>query len=60
MIYLLAKDYDADSLCDIGRDVMEALDPRFNNENKDIPVDEWGVPSGTFELTLTWSLDEDE
>lgn len=29
-LILLNKDYDSESLCDVGRDVMESFDPKFN------------------------------
>ena len=29
-IILLDKEYDSESLCDIGRDVMECFDSKFN------------------------------
>ena len=29
-LILLNKDYDSESLCDVGRDVMECFDPKFN------------------------------
>ena len=28
--FLLNKEYDSESLCDVGRDVMESFDPKFN------------------------------
>lgn len=29
-LLLLNKEYDSESLCDVGRDVMESFDPKFN------------------------------
>lgn len=48
------KDYDFDSLYDLGRDIHESFDPRFN-ENAAKPVtDQYGVFSGVYRVTILY------
>lgn len=46
--------YDAESLYDIQRDILECLNPEFNENIKDIPVDAYFMPEGEFIVTITW------
>ena len=52
---IFKQEYYGDSLCDVYRDVSEALDETYNPKIRDIPVDEHGVSKGTFTVTITWS-----
>jgi hypothetical protein len=54
MIPLFEKDYDGESLCDLGRDVHEVLSSEFNEQVAMIPQDEHGFCKGTFTVTITW------
>lgn len=57
---LYRKDYDGESIVDMGRDLSECFDPRFNPIVEEIPPME-STPdfmSGTFTLSLTWVPDE--
>ena len=53
-LVLFSKEYDGESIADLDRDITEALSPTFNDNIDGIPVDEQGIQSGTFKLTLTW------
>lgn len=53
-IVLFEKDYDAESLCDLGRDVEEAVTEDFNPEIPKIPVDEHGFQTGIFKVKIEW------
>lgn len=57
---LLKKEYSAEELCDVGRDVHEAFDERFTPEAGGIPKDEYGFDEGTFTVTITWTPPEPE
>lgn len=50
---LFEKEYYGESLFDLERDVSEAI------YDSDVPIDE-GSPIGTFKVTITWELDENE
>ncbi len=52
------KEYDAESLYDLGRDIHECFDHRFNPSVKDIPVDEHGFQQGTFVVSVNWIPNE--
>lgn len=51
---LFRKEYDGEMLYDLSRDVMESLDPDFNEMAEKIPVDEHGFQKGTFRVTIEW------
>jgi len=48
------KKYDGDSICDLSRDIHEALDGRYNDKINEIPVDAYGFFQGTFTLRIEW------
>ena len=52
------KEYDGESLYDLGRDIAEASDVTFNPIVEVIPQDEYGIQLGTFKVTIEWSEDE--
>lgn len=56
---LLDKNYSAEELCDLSRDIHEAFDERFTPAAAGIPKDEYGFDEGSFKVTITWSPDED-
>ena len=47
-VVLLTKAYDGEELCDVGRDVYEAL------EDADVPVDEHGFVAGKVHIVITF------
>ncbi|MNC46628.1 hypothetical protein D3C75_956540 [compost metagenome] len=51
---LLDKNYSADELNDLERDMYEAIDGAYNPEVAEIPDDE----AGTFRVQITWTPDE--
>ena len=51
---IFEKEYDGESLYDVGRDVMECFETRFNPLVKDIPQDEYGFCLGTYKITVEW------
>jgi hypothetical protein len=53
------SEYDGESLVDLGRDILECFDPRFNETVKEIPIDKYGIQEGTFKVTVTWEEDND-
>jgi len=53
---LLDKTYSVDDLCDVERDVYEALDDAYTPEAAEIPDD----CSGTFRVQITWTPDEQD
>jgi len=55
---LLNKNYTAEELCDVGRDVYEAFDPRFTPEAKGIPTDKNGFSEGVYRVTVTWHKEQ--
>ena len=52
---IFSQTYDGETIADVQRDIMEAFDPRYNNEVEDIPVDEYGFQKGRFTVTIEWS-----
>jgi hypothetical protein len=54
------KDYDGESIVDLGRDISEAFDERFNPGIAWIPEmeDSPGFWAGNFKVTITWTKDE--
>lgn len=57
-IKIFEKDYDGESLYDLGRDVNESLEPRFNPVVDSIPTDDLGFQIGTFKVNIEWVDDE--
>lgn len=55
---LFEKDYDGESLYDLGRDISEATDENYNSALNDIPQDEYGFQKGKFTVTIKWSPEE--
>lgn len=53
---IFEKYYCWEDLCDVERDVTEAMDPRFNPESVDIP----GEFRGRIKLVMTYEGDENE
>ena len=49
------KQYDGESLYDLGRDIGEAFIEEYNPVLKEIPTDEHGFQRGTFTVTVTWT-----
>lgn len=54
---LLNKQYSAESLCDVQRDVSEAFDPAFTPQAQGIPQDEQGFETGTYTVIVKWEPD---
>lgn len=52
------KDYDGESLHDLGRDVEECFNVDFNPPAMEIPTDEYGFHKGTFRITIEWIPEE--
>lgn len=56
-LVLLNKDYDSESLCDVGRDVMECFDPKFNPNaelvNKYYPQDRHGFSDAIYRVQIS-------
>lgn len=55
MIDVFKKEYDGESIVDLGRDISEALVEEFNPVIDLIPVDAYGFPEGIFTVTIIWS-----
>ena len=56
MTKIFEKNYDGESLCDIDRDVCEAISGEYNDKIKQLPVDQHGFTSGYFKVTIEWTL----
>lgn len=52
------KEYDGESLYDLGRDIAEAIDVTYNPIVEEIPQDEYGIQLGTFKVIIEWSKEE--
>jgi len=52
---LLDKMYDGESIVDVERDVSEAFMEVFTPVVRDIPVDEYNIQQGVFNVCITWS-----
>jgi hypothetical protein len=55
---IFEKDYDGESLYDLGLDISMSLDERENPIIDEIPKDEYGIQLGTFKVTIEWSKEE--
>jgi hypothetical protein len=53
-IEIFKQEYDGCGIADIGRDIWEAFDPRFNEKANAIVDDEHHIPKGHFILTLEY------
>lgn len=49
------KEYDGESLYDLGRDISECMEEDYNPKIAKIPKDKWGILHGKFTVTITWS-----
>jgi hypothetical protein len=58
-IILFSQTYCVESLNDLQRDIVESLDPRFNDTVNYLPEGEHGLIPGTFKVTMEWTPDED-
>lgn len=56
MIKIFEKKYNGESLCDLGRDVEEAVSEEYNDKMEQLPVDQHGFTSGYFKVTIEWTL----
>lgn len=56
-LFLLDKNYDSESLCDVGRDVMESFDPKFNPVaelvDKYYPQDRHGFSEAIYRVQIS-------
>jgi len=52
---IFEKNYDGESLYDLGRDIHEAFEGDFNEVINQVPKDEHGFMQGTFKVTVVWS-----
>lgn len=55
---IFKKEYDSESLYDLGRDIHEVFDERFNKIVKQIPLEESGFHQGTFTVSISWKSEE--
>lgn len=51
---IFKKEYDGESLYDVGRDIDEAFNAAYNYLMDDIPQDKDGFTKGTFTVTIEW------
>ena len=58
MPVIFDKEYSAEELSDLDRDVNEAFDSVYNPLVKDIPSDENNFMLGTFKVTIEWLPEE--
>lgn len=56
---IFQRDYSAEELCDVDRDVSEAFEVDFNKRIAEIPTNEYGFMAGTFQVTIKWFPDEE-
>lgn len=55
MIEVFKKEYDGESIVDLGRDIYEVFDTEYNPVIDLIPVDDYGFQKGTFTIAVVWS-----
>ena len=51
---IFEKEYIAEQLSDVERDISECFNEDYNPEVKYIPIGEYGFTKGTFKVTVTW------
>lgn len=51
---IFKQEYDGEGIADIGRDIYEAFDDRFNEKAKQVIYDEHGIAKGHFILILQY------
>ena len=56
---IFKKEYCAEQLCDVERDVSECFEPDFNPIVKNIPVGKDGFTEGTYTITIEWEATND-
>lgn len=56
---LLNENFDYESLYDASEKVEDALSEDYNDVWKTIPCDEYGYAKGTFNITITWTPEEE-
>lgn len=54
MTTIFEKEYDGESLYDLGRDIHEAFNPAFNPAIDSVPQDVYGFQKGTFKVKVEW------
>lgn len=54
---LFNREYSSEELCDVERDVSEALSEEYNLFVANIPKDEHGFHRGAFEVSIVWIND---
>jgi len=54
-ITIFNKEYDGESLYDLGRDIDEAFIGDYNPLLDEVPVDEHGLQQGKFTVSIVWS-----
>ena len=54
---LFEKQYDAESLYDISRDIAEALDEDYNLALSTLPKDHHGFHLGRFSVKIEWTVE---
>ena len=52
---IFEKEYDGESLYDLDRDVSEVFTYDPNSKVATIPSDRYGIHTGTFKVTITWT-----
>ncbi len=57
---LFHKVYDGESIADMERDVLEALNPDFSDEASMIKCDEYGFAKGEFIVSIEYKFDHTE
>lgn len=62
-LVLLDKEYDSESLCDVGREVMESFDTRFSPVaelvNQYYPQDRHGFSEATYKVKISVEVKND-
>lgn len=54
---LFTREYSSEELCDVERDVYEALSEEYNPFIASIPKDKHGFHRGLFEVSIVWIND---
>lgn len=53
-VTIFEKQYDGNSLCDMNRDLHEALNPEFNDKAERLEMDEHYMVKGTITVTMRY------